>query len=111
MKAIWRPFLVTIRQRAESTAEKLRTRRRATVAAVLAFNGMGDLLCLLLRAITLGHGFGKRRLPDAPARVLLIRADRIGDMILTTPAFPLLRERFSGRAHHVPGVFPVLPTG
>ena len=37
------------------------------------------------------------KLPDAP-RILITRTDRIGDLVLTTPVFKALREKFP-KAH------------
>jgi lipopolysaccharide heptosyltransferase II len=43
------------------------------------------------------------KLPEAP-RILVTRTDRIGDLVLTTPLFKALREKFS-KAHIVALVF------
>ena len=40
------------------------------------------------------HPHGKRRLPSDIKKILIIRTDRIGDIVLSTPALAALRRRF-----------------
>lgn len=71
---------------------KLRTRSRLAPWAVLALNGAGWATAgALLGALRLLRRRGRAA---GPRRILLIRADRVGDMILTTPVLAAFRRRY-----------------
>ena len=84
----------TVKMKYEAIAFKLRTRNKVIVIGVILLDFIGNAIFMLFRLVFL-RKMGKEVEGSVnPSAILLIRADRIGDMILTTPAFKLLKERF-----------------
>ncbi|GAI46351.1 unnamed protein product, partial [marine sediment metagenome] len=82
-----------LKLRKEAVAYKLRTRSEILPVLIVLLNEFGGLFFGLWRFIV--H---RRIHTSEPRRILVIRADRIGDMILTTPMFKALKERYP-KAH------------
>ena len=83
-----------LKLRKDAVACKLRTQDDILPFLIVLLNELGSLFCRLCRACV------GRRTPAAgePGKILVIRADRIGDMVLATPMFRCLRERYP-KAH------------
>ena len=75
--------------RAEAVAYKLRSKNKIIPLIIVFFNALVGLLFSFYRL--LANSIIKT---DDPQRILVIRADRIGDMILTTPIFKALKYRY-----------------
>lgn len=56
-------------------------------------DGIGFTLLVLLKAVGLGAP-SRPFIHEAAKRILVIRTDRIGDLVLSTPAFRALRDHF-----------------
>ena len=83
-----------------SLFERLKTRSEAVAYKLRSRNKIIPLIIVFLNAL-IGLPFNLYRLlanltvkPGDPEKILIIRADRIGDMILTTPIFKSLKKRY-----------------
>jgi lipopolysaccharide heptosyltransferase II len=78
-----------VKARSEAVAYKLRIRNKTLPFLIVILNAFCDL------PFRLYQGLAKRKTEFGdPRKILLIRTDRIGDMILATPMFKPLRERY-----------------
>ena len=78
-----------LKLRSEAVGYKLRSRSRTVPFIIVILNALLGLpfnLYRLLANLTVK--------PGDPEKILIIRADRIGDMILTTPIFKSLKKRY-----------------
>ena len=82
-------LFVDLKRRTDAIAYKLRTRSRIVPILALFVNAICGIPFRLYKFVVKT----KTKLCGS-ANILLIRADRIGDMILTTPVFEPLRERY-----------------
>ena len=78
-----------LKLRSEAVGYKLRSRSRTVPFIIVILNALLGLPFYLYRMLANSKAtFGD------PERILIIRADRIGDMVLTTPIFKPLKERY-----------------
>ncbi len=68
--------------------------RPRTRAIMFCIDAMGYILWGLWRIIRPWTWFAKRSMSQDPTRILLIRADYIGDVLLITHTLPAIRKRF-----------------
>lgn len=82
-------FFERFKNGSENVAYKLRSNSRTIPSIIVFLNGVIGYPFSLFRSLT------KSTIKTSePERILVIRADRIGDMILTTPIFKPLKERY-----------------
>ncbi len=67
---------------------------KKTRVVVFFLDVFGFILWAIAHIFTPWKIFGKRPIPSGPKKVLLIRADYIGDVLLTTHTLKAIRERF-----------------
>lgn len=70
--------------------------KKNTRRIVFAFDGIGFILWIILHVFMPWKIWRKTRVFERPKRILLIRVDYIGDVLLTTHTLSAIRERFSG---------------
>lgn len=68
---------------------------KKTRFVVFFLDVFGFILWAITHIFTPRKIFGKRPIPPRPKKILLIRADYIGDVLLTTHTLKAIRERFS----------------
>lgn len=78
-----------LKSRSEAVGYKLRSRSRTVPFIILILNALLGLPFYLYRMLA-----NSKATPDDHGKILIIRADRIGDMVLTTPIFKPLKERY-----------------
>ena len=82
-------FFERFKNRSENVAYKLRSNNKIIPSIIVFLNALIGFPFSLFRLLT------KSTIKTSePKRILVIRADRIGDMILTTPIFKSLKERY-----------------
>jgi len=77
----------------DAIAYKLRTKSKIVPLLILCLNAFCGFPFRLYR-----HLVRARTVPVEPRKILVIRADRIGDMILAMPMFQQLKERYPDAA-------------
>jgi len=82
-------FFERFKNRSENVAYKLRSNSKIIPSIIVFLNGVIGYPFSLYRLLT-----KSTMKTSEPERILVIRADRIGDMILTTPIFKPLKERY-----------------
>jgi len=78
-----------LKTQSDSFAYKLRTRRKAVPFCIAAVNAICGLIFWPFCRLAM-----RKSVPGVPTRLLIIRVDRIGDMILSTPIFKSLKELY-----------------
>lgn len=82
-------FFERFKNGSENVAYKLRSNNKIIPSIIVFLNGVIGYPFSLFRSLT------KSTIKTSePERILVVRADRIGDMILTTPIFKPLKERY-----------------
>lgn len=82
-------FFEIFKNRSENVAYKLRSNNKIIPSIIVFLNEVIGYPFSLFRSLTKS----KIKISE-PERILVVRADRIGDMILTTPIFKSLKERY-----------------
>ncbi len=82
-------MLADLQLKRDAIAYKLRTRNKTIPWLVIGLNALFGLPFKIYRYIT-----AEKNSTVDPMRIMVIRADRIGDMILAIPMFKQLKERY-----------------
>ena len=68
--------------------------KKNTRRIVFVFDSIGFILWTIFHVFITWKMWRKKRIPEKPKKILLIRVDYIGDVLLTTHTLPAIREQF-----------------